>query len=162
MLGEVSILNVGEGDTKLSFDKSNPAECIRAGRIVRDMLRRGYALLVEVDRDGEKKFQRVEEFDDEHGEYIIADFDPSGEQPPHVRREPKSYVTPPQYGSTPIPDDHPARSTNEPEESGEATASAAADVSGQSSATKGRRGRGKIRLSASTTRAVAVGRSAGG
>ena len=53
--GSIAILNVGAGDTRLSFDKANPAEAIRAARIVKDMLRRGYALLVEVERDGQKK-----------------------------------------------------------------------------------------------------------
>ncbi|MEO8391171.1 hypothetical protein [Polaromonas sp.] len=38
--GSVGILNVGDGDTKLSFDPKNPAERIRAARIVRDMIRR--------------------------------------------------------------------------------------------------------------------------
>lgn len=47
--GSVGILNVGTGDIRLAFDKNNPAECIRAARIVKDMLRRGFALLVEVE-----------------------------------------------------------------------------------------------------------------
>lgn len=74
--GTIGILNVGVGDTKLSFDPSNPAECIRAARIVKDMLRRGYALLIEVEVNREKKFQRVHDFDETKCEYIIADFDP--------------------------------------------------------------------------------------
>lgn len=41
MMGSVAILNVSAGDTKLTFDKSNPSETIRAARIVKDMLRRG-------------------------------------------------------------------------------------------------------------------------
>lgn len=76
MTGGIGILNVGAGDTKLTFDKDNPAECIRAGRIVTDMLRRGYALLIEVNG----KTERVKEFKPDTCEYIIADFDPSGEQ----------------------------------------------------------------------------------
>lgn len=76
-VGTVGILNVGHGDTKLSFDPASPADCIRAARIVKDMLRRGYALLVEVVQpDGTKKFQRVYEFKDETYEYVIADLDP--------------------------------------------------------------------------------------
>lgn len=71
-VGTVGILNVGDGDTKLSFDKNNPAERIRAARIVADMLRRGYALLIEVDG----KFVRATEFKEDVCEYIIADFDP--------------------------------------------------------------------------------------
>ena len=74
--GGVGILNVGAGDTKLSFDKNNPAERIRAARVVKDMLRRGYALLVEVEVDGVKKFTRAIDFDEDVCEYIIADFDP--------------------------------------------------------------------------------------
>ena len=75
--GNLAILNVGSGDTKLSFDKSNPAECIRAARIVKDMLKRGYALLIEVgkDADGRAKNQRVLSFDENVCEYIIADMD---------------------------------------------------------------------------------------
>lgn len=75
-VGQVGILNIGTGDTKLSFDPTNPQERIRAARIVADMIRRGYALLVEIERNGEKKYQRVEKFDEEKCEYIIADFDP--------------------------------------------------------------------------------------
>lgn len=72
-VGEVAILNVAGGDTKVTFDKSNKAETIRAGRIIQDMLRRGYMLLVE-DDDGEHV--RVREFDEDKCEYIIADLVP--------------------------------------------------------------------------------------
>ncbi len=76
--GDVRVLNVGAGDIKLLFDKSNPAERIRAARIVTDMLRRGFALLVEVGRgdDGRPIYQRAHAFDEEKCEYIIADYDP--------------------------------------------------------------------------------------
>lgn len=74
-MSEIGILNVGTGDTKLSFDKNNPAERLRAARIVTDMLRRGYAILIEVDRDGVKGYERVREFREDTCEYIIADFD---------------------------------------------------------------------------------------
>ncbi len=73
MEGQVAVLNVGAGDTKLSFDPNNPQECIRASRIVKDMLRRGYALLVD---KGDGTYARVHEFDDTKYEYVIADFDP--------------------------------------------------------------------------------------
>jgi hypothetical protein len=77
-MGMIGILNVGAGDTKLIFDKSKPAECIRSGRIVTDMLRRGYALLIEVtDANGVKAYTRVREFREDVCEYIIADFDPT-------------------------------------------------------------------------------------
>jgi hypothetical protein len=78
-MGGIGILSVGAGDIRLSFDKSNPAECIRAARVVTDMLRRGFALLVETgekDSDGRPKYARVRDFDENRHEYIIADFDP--------------------------------------------------------------------------------------
>lgn len=71
--GVVNILSVGEGHIKLSFDKNEPAERIRAARIVKDMLKRGYALLVD---KGNGQYQRAEGFDEETCEYILADFDP--------------------------------------------------------------------------------------
>ena len=81
MKGTIGILNVGAGDTKLTFDKSNPAETIRSARIVTDMLRRGYALLVEIEKpDGTKAFTRVHAFREDVAEYIIADLDPSPSQ----------------------------------------------------------------------------------
>lgn len=76
MTGIIGILNVGCGDTKLVFDKNNPADCIRAARIVKDMLRRGYALMIEVNENGKKLYRRVLEFREDRYEYIIADFDP--------------------------------------------------------------------------------------
>lgn len=72
-IGTLGVLNVANGDTKLSFDPNNPQERIRAARIVKDMLRRGYALMVD---DGNGIFRRVTDFDESKCEYIIADFDP--------------------------------------------------------------------------------------
>jgi hypothetical protein len=79
MSGKVGILNVGAGDTKLVFDPDNPADCIRAARIIKDMLRRGYALLVDTGkRDAQDRpiYARAKDFDETKCEYIIADFDP--------------------------------------------------------------------------------------
>lgn len=71
--GSLGILNVGTGDTKLSFDKSNPAERARAAKIVEDMLKRGYAILVQIgDQGGEPIYRRAKAFDPETCEYIIA------------------------------------------------------------------------------------------
>lgn len=88
--GEVGILNVGAGDVRISFDPKNVAERLRAARIVTDMLRRGYALLVEVERRGKKSYQRALRFNEKHCEYVIADFDPSVVEPEpeaeHVER----------------------------------------------------------------------------
>lgn len=69
----LAILNVGEGDTKLSFDPTKPEERERAARIVTDMLRRGFAIMVLVEvRDGEPLYRRVREFDPNTCEYIVA------------------------------------------------------------------------------------------
>jgi hypothetical protein len=73
MSGEVGILNVGAGDTTLSFDPKNPVERERAKKIVVDMLRRGYALLVQVGtKKGEPVYQRAKAFDPKTCEYVIA------------------------------------------------------------------------------------------
>lgn len=78
MPGEVGILNVGCGDTTLIFDRDNPQEMIRAARIVKDMIRRGYALLISVpaEGDGPPTYRRAYDFDENTCEYIIADLDP--------------------------------------------------------------------------------------
>lgn len=73
MQGAIGVLSVGAGDIKLVFDPTKPEECIRAARIVKDMLRRGYAILVDA---GEGKYTRAYDFDEKTHEYIIADFDP--------------------------------------------------------------------------------------
>lgn len=75
MSATLSVLNVGHGDLKVSFDNQSESEKIRAARIIKDMLRRGYALLVEVERDGVKAYERALAFDEARSEYIIADLD---------------------------------------------------------------------------------------
>lgn len=73
MSGEVGILNVGAGDTKLSFDPKNPGEVERAKKIIMDMIRRGFAILVEIGRDEKgPMYRRALDFDPETAEYIIA------------------------------------------------------------------------------------------
>lgn len=131
--GSVGILSVGAGDTTLSFDKSNPAERIRAGRIVRDMLRRGYALLIEVERNGVKAFERALDFDENVCQYVIADFD-GGQAEAHDQQE----GTRDQQEQTPPRD----------EEAG--------------TAPRLKRTYTKRRVDAESTRAVAVARTAGG
>ena len=138
-MGQIGILNVGAGDTKLTFDKNNPAECIRSGRIVQDMLRRGYALLVEVDDGkGGKAFTRVKEFDAAKNEYIIADFDPL-----QAARADEA----------------------EDEQVGEGKAAAdqaGAEPRGQEPAPKGKRGPKTRAIQATESVGIAIARSAGG
>jgi len=142
MSGTVGILNVGAGDTKLSFDPSNPVERIRAARIVRDMLRRGYALLVEVERDGVKKFERALDFREDTCEYVIADFDPSASV---AEPAPAPVLTKDQ--------DH----AQEPHEAAPAAETPAAEA-----AAPRKRGRPAKLVPAEKSRAVAVAPTAGG
>lgn len=143
MSGQIGILNVGAGDTKLTFDKSNPAECIRSGRIVQDMLRRGYALLVEVDDGkGGKSFTRVHDFDPDKCEYIIADGPLRAVDPAAIRgaADEETAAKAPAAAGTFTGDEGP-RETPTPQP----------------------RLRGRTRsVSATEARGVAVGRSAGG
>jgi hypothetical protein len=145
MIGELGILNVGTGDTKLSFDPNNPQDCIRAARIVKDMLRRGFALLVKVrdNEDGTPIYQRALDFDDTKYEYIIADFDPL--EAAKVDQEEESRVEGAAVGTD---------QAQTPQ--GEVVTGASAPVSttGKRSATK--------RIPAAKTSGVAVARSAGG
>lgn len=94
MAGEVTILNVGEGDTKLSFDPESPADVRHAAAVVGDMLKRGFALLVKVgEREGEPLYQRARGFDPETGEYIVIgtpeETDGEAEEPKKTRRAAK-------------------------------------------------------------------------
>jgi hypothetical protein len=69
----LAVLNVGAGDTKLSFDPDVPEDRQRAALVVADMLKRGYAILVEVGtKDGKPLYQRIEAFDVKTCEYIIV------------------------------------------------------------------------------------------
>lgn len=88
--GQVGILNVGAGDTKLSFDPNNPQDAIRAARVVKAMLRQGYALLVDSGRKGPDDrpiYVRAKDFDETKHEYIIADYDPTEGETEYVDRE---------------------------------------------------------------------------
>lgn len=73
MIGSIGILNVGEGDTKLSFDPKKPDEVKRSAAIITDMIRRGFVILIEVGKDEKGPiYRRVLEFDESEAEYIIA------------------------------------------------------------------------------------------
>lgn len=80
MSGSIGILNVGAGDTKLVFDNSKPDEVAKSAAIVRDMIRRGFVLLIEVGRDADGPlYRRAHDFDEHTAEYIIAG--PTPDQP---------------------------------------------------------------------------------
>lgn len=71
---ELAILNVGAGDTKLSFNPKKPAEVKHARKVIQDLLKRGFAILVEVakDDDGEPLYRRAKGFDPKTDEYLIV------------------------------------------------------------------------------------------
>lgn len=141
LTGTVGILNVGAGDIKLTFDKSNPVERIRSARIVRDMLRRGYALLIEVKQaDGSTQMQRALDFDEGTAEYIIADLDPQAAEPSAFLKTTDERETDEKAGEAPADGDTAAGAKAQP----------------------ARRGRPRKAVSADTVRAVAVARTAGG
>lgn len=88
MPGSVGILNVGAGDTKLTFDPKKPDEVKKSAKIVGDMIKRGFVLLIEVgkDKDGEPLYRRAKAFDESTCEYIIAgsiDDEPTTTEQPH-------------------------------------------------------------------------------
>jgi hypothetical protein len=137
--GTVGILNVGDGDTKLSFDPKNPAERIRAARIVKDMIRRGYALLIETKVKGKPVFTRALDFDENVCEYVIADFDPvQARQADNIEDNIRA------------------------QEQAEAQADAAAADPAPNAPKRRGRPPGKKFVKAESVRAVAVARSAGG
>jgi hypothetical protein len=70
----LSVLTVGDGDTRLTFDIDKPEERERACKIVTDMLRRGFAILVQTGvKDGKPVYTSATGFDPKTAEYIIAD-----------------------------------------------------------------------------------------
>lgn len=71
--GIVAVLNVGKGDTKLSFDPANEADRERAAGIVVDMIRMGYAVMIEAGKtsDGKTLYTRADGFDPQTFEYIV-------------------------------------------------------------------------------------------
>jgi hypothetical protein len=67
--GLIEILNTGEGDVELKFNKENEIEMTKARAAISDMLHRGYALFV---REGEN-LRRIKCFDPEEDCYILGD-----------------------------------------------------------------------------------------
>jgi hypothetical protein len=86
--GELAILNAATGDTKLTFDPSKPEEVKRSARIVKDMIRRGFVLLIEVGRDEKgPTYRRAHDFDEATAEYIVAGLAGDAEETPDNEQE---------------------------------------------------------------------------
>lgn len=91
MVGDLHILNVGEGDTTVSFDPDKPAEVERAKSIIEDMLKQGYAILVEVgEKDGKPLYQRAVGFDPKTCEYIVVGTPPAAAEAERPARKKKA------------------------------------------------------------------------
>lgn len=91
----IDILNTGAGHMEVRFTEGDPIELERAGRIISDMLRRGYVLFIE-DDDG--KLTRVQSFDPKKNVYIIADgplYSGDGGTASGLSQEPTPQPTPP-------------------------------------------------------------------
>lgn len=63
----IDVLNTGAGDVKLLFNSQSTADMGLAASTINDMLRRGYALMTEV--NGE--YSRIEAFDPAKCVYIV-------------------------------------------------------------------------------------------
>lgn len=87
MIGELRILNVGTGDTKITFDKDKPGELDRARRTVQDMLKLGYSIVVKVgEKKGKAIYRRAVRFDEKRDEYIVRDIPTEAEVTALTRR----------------------------------------------------------------------------
>ena len=64
----IDILNTGFGDFELRFDPDSPTDVEKAKQTITDMLKRGYAIFVELNG----KTQRVRKFDADKNVYIIG------------------------------------------------------------------------------------------
>lgn len=68
-VGSLSILNVGAGDLRFRFDQNEPAEVEAAKRVIEDLLKRGYTILVRVGDE----LQKVSSFDPECECYLVSE-----------------------------------------------------------------------------------------
>jgi len=73
-VGGLSVLSVDKGDFKITFDKNVPGERERAAKTVEDLLKRGYAIMVDLPNG---KTRRVRKFNSKTCEYIIKDVPPA-------------------------------------------------------------------------------------
>ena len=74
--GELSILNCGAGDIRITFDKASETEVAKAKDMIKDMLRRGYAIFIETPTGT----RRVKRFNPETEVYVVHDLPDPGEK----------------------------------------------------------------------------------
>jgi hypothetical protein len=80
-IGTLAILNCGQGDMVISFEKGNAEDRERARKAVEDMLGRGYTIVVQTP-DG---YKPVKKFDGRRSEYVVRS---SGNVPEKTERIP--------------------------------------------------------------------------
>lgn len=95
-LGVLDVLNVGLGHLKMSFDKTNADEMLRARTIINEMFQRGYAIFVEI--DGEPV--RARRFDATKDCYIV---DEGNAQEAEARAKTPELPAPTTADETPLP-----------------------------------------------------------
>src|SRR6056297_2870049 len=65
--GSLCILNITEGDIKVSFNKDDPEETARAREMIEDMLKKGYSIMVKWG-DG---WRRAKKFISSRDSYVV-------------------------------------------------------------------------------------------
>lgn len=69
MTGELSVLNTGYGDIRVTFNDQDDEETNKALQMLEDMQQRGYAIMVELP-DG--TYQRAERIDRQTKSYVLV------------------------------------------------------------------------------------------
>lgn len=108
MNGQLDVLNCGYGHLQIKFDKGNEDDADKARRVIKDMLKRGYCLFVEI--DGE--FHKVKAFDPERDEYILKD--PADIEVPNEQANPAAEGTTPATTAEAPTDAQPIRRVGRP------------------------------------------------
>lgn len=65
----LDVLNCGAGHIEIDFTKDDPNSVTEAKKIIQDMIKRGYTVVIETE---DRQTRRVEAFDPEHSHYIVS------------------------------------------------------------------------------------------
>jgi hypothetical protein len=68
MTGVLEVLNAGLGDVKVTFEGKSPYEIANDILMIRDMMKQGYAIMVQLE-DG--SYKRVRSVNEKHQTYVI-------------------------------------------------------------------------------------------
>lgn len=81
MSGQLDFLNCGAGHMEIRFSPKDEAETSRAKNIIKDVLKRGYALFV---HGTDNRLVRVKRFDAGKGCYVIVDSKEAKKMEKHI------------------------------------------------------------------------------